>query len=550
MKKSLSAFRDALVVAALAAAAVGTACAPGAPNRLRTTPKPDDAAAKIVEADALVRRGHFTAFKKASALYKEIYLRPGRPEGVTSRYVRSLILLRIRECQIGILFGPTAEQARRVIRENPGLRGLSPFVEMADMLSVGQPTAGIQTDINSVQVKHWIDDAGRLRSELKAKAAGEDFYAYLYVSFFGAVAGWSADRNEDLSAVYALFPDSPLMLYANAVRYTKEKPDILVRLAEADPEFFEAYFNLGGLDLAERKLLSAEKNFLKALPGMGGSPQETIYLASIYTATEEFERSLEFYDRTLELSPGYRDAILGKAICQSYLGRYDEAIATLQRMIELGNWLMGECHYWLAWNHHALKNLDSAQAHIEESKGRLPTNSEVFGLAGTIALEKTQYDRAEKEFKESLIYNAGNTEALFGLGRINDQRGKWSDSAGYYEQAAEHVGKSEAAILTRIEQIKSAALGEARRAAMLAKKESQLRSTRATLALACYDAAAAWVNGGFKERAVPWAEKAAAHPQFKKQAAALLSEIRKKQDPAAARFISENDKRGDVPPLS
>ncbi|MGD0781873.1 MAG: tetratricopeptide repeat protein [Candidatus Aminicenantales bacterium] len=527
MKKFLSAFRCAPAIAALAAAAIGTGCTSGALDRPRTMPIPGDAEAKMAEAEGLVRRGHFTAFKKASALYKEIYFRPGRPAGVASRYVRSLILLRVRECQIGILFGPTAGEARRVIRENPGLRGLSPLVEMADMLSVGQPSAGIQTDINSVQVKHGVDDAGRLKSELKALAAGEDFYAYLYVSFFGVVAGWSSDRDGDLSAVYALFPDSPLMLYANAVRYTREKPDVLVRLAEADPEFFEAYFNLGGLDLAGRNLLSAEKNFLKALPGLGGSPQETIYLASIYTATEEFEKSLEFYDRTLELSPGYRDALLGKAICQGYLGRYDEAIATLQKMIELGNWLMGECHYWLAWNHHALKDLDSAQAHIEESKGRLPTNSEVFGLAGTIALEKTQYDRAEKEFQDALKYNAANTEALFGLGRINDQRGKWLDSAGYYERAAEQVGKSEAAIRNRIEQIKSAVLSEARRAAMLAKKESQLRGTRATLALACYNTAAALVNGGFQERAVPWAEKAAAHPQFRDQAAALLIKIKK-----------------------
>jgi tetratricopeptide (TPR) repeat protein len=473
----------------------------------------------------LVRLGHYTAFKKASALLKDVYLRPGRPAAAAALYVRALILLRTRECQLGIMFGPTAEEAHRVIRENPGLQCLSTLVDMADTLSIARPSGGIQTDINSVQVKHWVDNVGRLKSEMKAKAVGEDFTAYLYVSFFGAVAGWSPDQ-ENLSPIYALFPDSPLMLYANAVRYTKENPDILVRLAEADPEFYEAYFHLGQLALGDRSLLSAEKNFLKALPGLGDSPEETIYLASIYTATEEFEKSLEFYDRTLALSPGYRDALLGKAICQSYLGRHNEAIGTLQKMIELGNWLMGECHYWMAWNHHALKDLDSAQTHIEESKGRLPTNSEVFGLAGTIALEMNQFDRAEKEFKDALKYNPANTEALFGLGRINDHRGQWLDSAGYYEQAADYVGKFEASILGRIDQIKSAVMSEERRAGMLAKKENQLRITRATLALAYYNAAAAWVNGGFKERAVPWAEKAAAHPQFKEQAAALLAKIK------------------------
>ena len=510
----------------LAALAVGTACAPGAADRPRTNPAPADAAAKMAEAQAWLKRGHYAGFKKASASLKEIYKRPDRPRDAASRYVRALTLLRIRECQIGILFSPTAEEARRVIRENPGLQGLSAVVEMADSLSSIRPSQGIQTDINPVQVTRSVADAEKLRAALRERASAEDFYAFLYVSFFGSASGWSSGPKEDLSPFYALFPDSPLMLYANAVRYTMEKPEILERLAAADPEFYEAYFHLGEMALAERSLLSAEKNFLKALPGLADSPEETIYLASIYTATEEFDKSLEFYDRTLTLSPGYRDALLGKSICQSYLGRYDEALATLGRMIELGNWLMGECHYWMAWNHHALKNLDAAQIHIEESKGRLPTNSEVFGLAGMIALEKNQYDRAEKEFKDALQYNAANTEALFGLGRINDHGGKWPEAAKYYEQAAEVTGKNEATILARIDQIRSAPLSEARREAMVSKKEGQLRTARATLGFACYNAAAAWFNGGLKERAIPWAEKAAGHPQFKDQANALLAKIK------------------------
>jgi tetratricopeptide (TPR) repeat protein len=526
MKTSLLAARKALALAVLAAAAFGTACAPGVSERPRTLPAPGDSAAKMAEAEGWLRRGHYTAFKKAAGLLQEVYRRPGRPAGAPSGYLRALTLLRIRECQIGILFGPTSEEARRVIRENPGLQGFSAMVEMADSLSSIRPSQGIQTDINPVQVTRGVADADKLRAELRSRTSGEDFYAYFYVSFFGSVSAWSSSQKEDLSPIYALFPDSTLMLYANAVRYTKENPEILDRLAQADPEFYEAYFHRGEMALAERSLLSAEKNFLQALPGLGGSPQETIYLASIYTATEEFDKSLEFYDRTLALSPGYRDALLGKAICQSYMGQSGEALATLRRMIELGNWLMGECHYWMAWNHHALKDLEAAQAHIEESKGRLPTNSEVFGLAGTIALEKNQYERAEKEFKDALKYNAANTEALFGLGRISDHGGKWLDAAGYYEQAAEVVGKNEASILARIDQIRAASLGDARRTAMLAKKESQLRIARATLAFSCYNTAAAWVNAGFKERAVPWARKAAGHPQFKDQANALLTKIK------------------------
>jgi tetratricopeptide (TPR) repeat protein len=527
MKKTNAAARLLLSTAVLSAVLAGAACGPGAAERPRLSPPSADTMSRMSEADRWLRRGHYAGFKKASAILSDIYKRPDKPAEAASLYIRALTLLRIRESQIGILFGPTAEEARRVIRENPGLRGLEGVLEMADSLSSIRPTQGIQTDLNPAQVTRGVADVDRMRAELKVRAAGEDFYAFLYVSFFGNVSGWSDKPKEDLTPVYALFPESPLMLYANAVRYTKEQPEILGRLAAADPDFYEAYFHLGEMALAERNLLSAEKDFLQALPGLGDSPQETIYLASIYTATEEFEKSLEFYDRTLAHSPGYRDALLGKAICQSYLGQSNEALATLGRMIELGNWLMGECHYWMSWNQHALKDLDAAQAHIEESKGRLPTNSEVFGLAGTIALEKNQYERAEKEFLEAVRYNAANTESLFGLGRISDQGGNWPAAAGYYERAAEVTGKNEAAILARIDQIRTAPLAEARRAGMLAKKEGQLRIARATQALAAYNAAAAWVNGGRLDRAVPWAEKAAGHPQFKDQADALLAKIRR-----------------------
>lgn len=526
MKKSPSAGKQFLGFFFLAVIAGWTACAPEAGDRPRLIPAPDDSAVRIAEAQGLVKRGHYAAFKKAAALYQGVYARPGRQKNVAYAYVRALILLRVRECRIGIIFSSTAETARAIVRDNPELRGLLPLVDLADLLSSTRPSQGIQTDINQVQVKHGVDDIGKLRTDLRTKTAGEDFYAYLYVVFFGAMAGYS-DQIEDLSPYYGLFPDSPLMLYANAVRDTKEQPDILVRLAKADPEFYEAHFHLGEIALAERNLLSAERNFLKALPELGGSPQETIYLASIYTATEEFEKGLEFYDRTLELSPEYRDAILGKAICQSYLGRTAEAIQTLDKMIALGNWLMGEAHYWLAWNYHSLKDEAAAQRHIEESKGRLPTNAEVFGLAGSIALDRNETDRAEKEFLEALRYNGSHTEAIFGMGRINDIREKWPAAAGWYETASKVVGDVENALRGKIAEIKAAPLTEDRRAAMLSKKESQLRVARATLALACYNAAAAWVNAGFKERARPWAEKAAAHPQFKDQAAALMAKIKK-----------------------
>ncbi len=514
--------RLAMVIFCFLAAILDFSACAGGRGSTKVAPSPD-IEARLAEAQALVQRGAYVPFKKAAAVYEALYADREAKARVAYPYVRNLILLISRERQIGIHFSPTMEKALAVIRENPRIQALQPLVDLAD--AIRSPNSrGIQTDIKIVSVRAMMEDTAKLRPDLRIKAAAEDFYDYLYLLSYAPV-GYTEDK-EDFSVFYAAFPDSPLIKYLNALRPMKENPDLLAALVAADPEFYEAYFSLGELALAERRLLGAETNFLKAAEGLPDSPQVAIYLASIYTATEEFEKSLEHYDRTLALSPEYRDALLGKAICLSTLGRSDEAIRVLGRMVALGNWLMGEAHYWLAWNYHALKDNEMAFQYIEGSKGRLPTNSEVFSLAGTIAWERRDPVQAEKNFKEALQHNAANTEALFGLARVMEGLERWPEGAGYYEQAVQAVGRNAAAVLEKIEQIKTAVLSEDRRANMLAKKEQQLRVLDATRALASYNAAVDWFNAGSKARALTLAEQAASHPQYKERAAELIARIK------------------------
>ncbi|MGD1010842.1 MAG: tetratricopeptide repeat protein, partial [Candidatus Aminicenantales bacterium] len=192
----------------------------------------------------------------------------------------------------------------------------------------------------------------------------------------------------------------------------------------------------------------------------------------------EFDKSLGFYDLALQVSPEYRDALLGKAICLSYLGRYEDAIRSLDRMLELGYWLLGEAHYWLAWNLHELKRDAEALRHIDEAKGRLPTNSEVFGLSGTISLETGELDRAEKDFLESLKYNAANSESLFGLGTVAGRKDRWEESGSYYEKAGRAFESAETVLKAKVEEIRGSALSGERKARLLRKRELQLDRVR------------------------------------------------------------------------
>ena len=56
---------------------------------------------------------------------------------------------------------------------------------------------------------------------------------------------------------------------------------------------------------------------------------------------EEPESCLEWNEKALALLPVYRDALLGKGLALGYLGRNEEALAVLGRLLELGTYLSG-----------------------------------------------------------------------------------------------------------------------------------------------------------------------------------------------------------------
>ncbi|MDH4197150.1 MAG: tetratricopeptide repeat protein, partial [Candidatus Aminicenantes bacterium] len=276
----------------------------------------------------------------------------------------------------------------------------------------------------------------------------------------------------------------------------------------------------------EGRILSAERELLAAYDAIPESPQVRILLASLYLATEELDRSLEFYRKTLEILPEYRDALLGQAICLSYMKRYDEAIVVLDRMLALGYWLLGESYYWLAWNKHELERDAEALTDIDQAKGRLPTNSEVFSLAGTIGLDLGELARAEKDFEESLRYNPANTEALFGLGTLAARRADWPRSAQFFRRAAAALEANAGVVREKIKEIEVSAMAEERKARLIARKKAQLAAVEAAAAAAYYETAVSSFNAGNEEEALAAAERAASHAATREKAAELIRRIR------------------------
>jgi tetratricopeptide (TPR) repeat protein len=500
-------------------------CAPK--EKIAVTARAPELESKLREADLLRHKACYVALKKAFGIYSELYAQPFSRKKVASQLARTALLLTVREKELGIANRTYMDRALEVIKENPSLALLMPYAEIAGVYWV--QGKGIMRDIDERFT--WVETSGELKkmdAMLSERARADEFGAYMYASLSCAFSSSLYNFNENidnLREIWDSFPDSLLLKYKRAICPVEDETRLEETLA-AEPQFYEAEYFLGDLALSKGHLLEAESHHLKAYEGIPESPQVTISLASIYFATEELERSLEFYKKTLAITPEYRDALLGKAICLSYLGKPTEAIDILQKIISLGYWLIGESYYWLAWNRHELKNIEEAAADIEQAKGRLPTSSEVFTLSGTIALERGDLTKAEKDLKEALQYNPANADALMLLGDLYARKNDWSSSGACFERASFAYEDEEARLKAKISDLEKSELPADRKSVLLRRKARQLEKVSLAKAAAFYDAAAEYSNSGQKSKAVEMATRAAEHPSFKQKAEELISKIK------------------------
>ena len=484
---------------------------------------------KTKEADAQFRTGSYIGLKNARSAYRKFLALPAFRKKSGIKFIKTSLLLAIREKELGILNQKTLQEASNLINLEPYFSNYSRYIEIVKRIP--ENTKGItgdRIDDSSIDAQYeWIkQNFEAARIHLLEKSVSTDFYAYLYLSFHSAFS-YKYEEKEDFSRFASIFPDSKFIKYKLAI-YPPEKPDLFKDLLQANPDFYEANYFLGNIALSQGKVLTAENYYKKALEYITDSTSLIISLTKVYFHLEEFKTCLEYNNLALQLAPEYRDAILGKAMCLSYMGRHEEAIKILDNMIELGKYYMGETYYWLAWNQNELEQLDKARINVTRSRDFLIGQYEVSLLDGIIAYKQKRLDNAEENFKEALLLNSQDCESAYYLGKIYAEREDWKNSGSYFKKGAICNEQTENTIKSKILEIKEAALSTLRKDKLIKKKKIQLLQTRQTKATCQFNAAASYFNAKEYKKAFLLAEKAAEHPTFKQQAEELILAIKER----------------------
>jgi tetratricopeptide (TPR) repeat protein len=508
----------ALAIVFLAACAARKPLSPTATLAV-PAPQPDSSASlKIAEAGALLDRGGYVHLRRAFELYREADGLVRMDAATAEKYLRTSLLCDVRAKDLGVFNDSYLKTARRLIEAYPSLAYYGTFADIASALNV--KIAGVlndrpdhDADVLPSQNLLKTDDA------FLAAARHDPFFALFRIALRIAFPAAALD-DQELRTARDLFPTN-LSLKFQLSSIPPGNPKLWDEILNVDPEYYEAHAARGERALAEKRILSAEEDLLKAHSAVPESPLLPIRLASIHFVLEEYDLCLEFYEKTLRAKPGYKEAELGKAISLSCLGRAAEAVPVLEALIKTGPALRGECYYWLAANQRELYDLASAAASIEAAKPLL-LRSQVYTLSGLIAQERSLIDKAEEDFKEAIRINPLDEEAFFQLGKIYAQKKAWNESGLNFMMAAYGYEREEKELEDMAAQIQESSMAEERKAKLLLRKKAQIEKARLTKATASYNAAAGFYNSGDPTRARDWAERSAFHPYFTAKAKDFL----------------------------
>jgi tetratricopeptide (TPR) repeat protein len=348
------------------------------------------------------------------------------------RTFESALLLTARAKELGLPYGPWLERARAAVPEGPDW---SDYLAIVQSLRI-DPLANDRDAILVETLKHRAspETVTAWRTDLAAGAGSPLLRAYLELSLICQYI--VADRNVTIAATVQRFHDVPLIEY-RAGACGPAQAAHLTAVRDAVPEFADIDFLLGryAVDIPRQPdQEEALRRFTAARGAFPESPAIVASLAELRRDREEWTEALEAYDATLTLVPTHRDALLGKVVTLSHLGRHDEAVAAATRILELGSWFTGEAYYWRAWNEYHLARIEEARIDTDRAKG-LMHNASVLVLSGMIEWHERRFDESEAELQDALTLDAGQCEAAFLLGAVRAERRQWASGAAAFELA-------------------------------------------------------------------------------------------------------------------
>jgi tetratricopeptide (TPR) repeat protein len=495
---------------------------------------PVDVSARLAEADALVEAGCFDCLRDALSKYQAIRVVPGAPaagiDQATAGGVRAAGLLAIRQRELGMVDDGYLSVAKALMAQRScgpdACQAVAQVLDIVDLLPTR--SAGIimrvpGSDAEVERLQQYVKTRPAWLERLRDGAGEDPLTAYGWLAFVCGTSDGVRLTLDGILAPVAAMRDMPLLKFKQANCFGLDRAKLEAVVA-GDPRFVEVWFLLGQYASAQRLLDEVDTWYGQAYAWHPRWPILTLSIGAVALTAEEFDRSLEFYLKTLELEPRAADALLGKARALTYLEQHEPAIVVADQLIGEG-WLPGDAYYWKALNETQLGRLEAAWVDIEKAD-KLLINDQVPKLAGTIAYRRMELDVARAKYEEARRRNPNDCETGFFLGIVLADQRVWDRTAEIFVATARCLENAEQEYKRQIEEIKTSKATPARQAKQIARREQQTAAARRMMATSSFNTAVAYYNLSRKDEARQFAEKVAQDEQFGERAREILSFVK------------------------
>jgi tetratricopeptide (TPR) repeat protein len=481
----------------------------------------------IREAADLVAAGCLDCLVDAHQLLTRL---PKSPETARAA-IDTAVLIAIRERELGLADGGDAAFVAAALGRaddadepdapvDPSGRDYRMLLDVVETL----PGAAGQMSAEADFVRR--STALRRRDEfiafLQPHADESALFAYVWVSFNCA---YRVGDDQAIAARLAVphWRETALLTYRAATCRGIDEPAVR-RLLAANPRFSELRYVTGLVAAMAGRGDELIDEWTQAYAWRSRWPTLTQALADQYVSLEEYERALDFFDRTLALVPQLASAMLGRAKVLTYLERYEESLTVVDDLLALNGWYVGDARYWRALNLTQLERYDAAWEEIERAAA-LVANADVPKLAGIIAYRRGQRDVARTRFEEARRRNPADCETGLHLSIVLSDLRVWSDASAALAATMTCLTDEALQIAKEVERIQSSSDRSTRAAKQLADRQERLTRNDRLQKTVWFNAAVASFYSARMDEARQFATRVVDDGEFGGRARALIARI-------------------------
>lgn len=199
--------------------------------------------------------------------------------------------------------------------------------------------------------------------------------------------------------------------------YLDEAAASFAQVIAARPDYPEAYYNLGTLNLQRHNFPEARRYLEQALKLHPNYPEAWNNLGMMAAQQGSAEEAIRNFRQSLSLRPDYATALLNLGNVYRRQGNFEEAQKSLARALEIQP-DDPETNYSLGMFYAQQNQFEQAQAFLEKALALRPGYAEATNNLGVLFVRQQNYTRAEQQFTSCIQANPTFDQAYLNLARL------------------------------------------------------------------------------------------------------------------------------------